>query len=154
MSTTYDVKQLTGWATATVTCWCSMRFAIPQQLYDFYCRQNGDRLGSFELCCPLGHKFVPQGKSEADKLRDQLAREKHWREQTDARNSELRRLVETRDRQVSARKAVATKLRKRIASGKCPCCHAKFPDLKRHMRTDHPDWSPEKAAEAMAEKSR
>ncbi|MEA3246271.1 MAG: hypothetical protein U9Q74_08965 [Gemmatimonadota bacterium] len=56
------------------------------------------------------------------------------------------------DRQIRARKAVATRLRNRMKAGRCPCCSHRFTDLREHMRTEHPKWNPERAADALAAK--
>lgn len=127
---------------------CAMRFAMP---LDYQRRRREDHQ---DFYCPAGHPQHYFAKSDAEKLRDELTRERARLDQEKAEVARLRGRVALRDRQVAARKAVATKLRKRIAAGKCPCCHAKFTDLARHMNTRHPDWNPERAAEALAAKAR
>lgn len=126
---------------------CGMTFAMP---LDFQNRRRGDHAFFY---CPNGHSQYYSGKSETEKLRDELTRERARLDQEKARAESLRRSLVVRERQVAARKAVCTKLRKRIAAGKCPCCHAQFKDLKTHMKTQHPSWNPEQAAEAIAAKS-
>lgn len=123
---------------------CSMVFGVTEK---FQRERRADHAAFF---CPNGHSNYYPVKSEAEKLRDQLAGERARLDQERAETARLRRRVALRDRQVAARKAVATKLRKRIASGKCPCCHAKFKDLAQHMTVKHPHWNPEQAAEAIA----
>ncbi len=124
-------------------CTCAMTFAVPSE---FQKRRQDDKRAFY---CPSGHSMSYLGKSEADKLRDELTRERARLDQAKAEAERLRGRVALRERQVAARKAVATKLRKRISVGKCPCCHAQFTDLKQHMQTQHPKWDPEKAAEAL-----
>ena len=136
-------KTFTGMPSQQISCWCGVAIAIPRSLYDEYIRANGVQSGSFALRCPLGHTFVPAGRSEADKLRDQLAREQHRREQAEADAQHERRRVALRDRQIAARKGQVTRLRKRIENGVCPCCNRHFGDLHAHMRTQHPGWRPE-----------
>lgn len=126
---------------------CGMTFAMP---LDFQNRRRDDHAS---FCCPMGHSQHYAGKSETEKLRDELTRERARLDQEKALTESLSRSLTFTERQVSARKAVATKLRKRIAAGKCPCCHAQFKDLKTHMKAQHPSWNPEQAAEAIAAKT-
>lgn len=99
--------------------------------------------------------------SENKRLRDELAKQKHATEQAKAdrdywvtRHSAAAGEVEHTTRRLNAHKGVVTKLKKRIGKGVCPCCHQKFKDLRDHMRAEHPDWNPEKGAEAVAAKSK
>lgn len=131
-----------GIATETVHCWCSINFVIPRALYQFYQREN-EAGRKFCLYCPLGHSMIPAGQSEADRLRDELAREKHRTEQARADAEHQRERVTLRDRRLAARKGQITKLRKRISNGVCPCCNRTFTNLQRHMSGQHPDWAPE-----------
>jgi hypothetical protein len=130
-------------------CNCHM---VWQQTKEFNDRMLADRNRGASFYCPAGHKQHYLGQSAEQKLRDQLSREQHAREQAEERASDLRRQRDSAQRQVTARKGVATRLRKRIGSGRCPCCSHTFKDLKAHMRTDHPKWNPEQAAEAIAAK--
>lgn len=43
-------------------------------------------------------------------------------------------------RSALAYKGVATKIKKRVAGGACPCCNRHFRELERHMTTQHPDY--------------
>lgn len=126
---------------------CSMVFGLTEKF------QRARRNDHNTFYCPNGHSNYYPGKSEAEKLRDQLAGERARLDQARADVERLHGRVKLRERQVAARKAVATKLRKRIAAGTCPCCHATFKDLRKHMQAQHPKWSPEKAADAIAAKT-
>lgn len=119
---------------------CDLVFAVPKAWYDAVAvrRENG---GNF--WCPNGHSRRFTGKSEAEKLRDELAREKHRAEQAQADAEQQRRRVAFRDRQLAARKGQVTKMRKRIERGVCPCCNRYFADLHRHMESKHHGWRPE-----------
>jgi hypothetical protein len=123
---------------------CGITFGMPA---DFRAKRIDDHKDWY---CPNGHCRHFTGKSELEKARDELARVRGWYDQEQARAAELRQRIETKERQIAARKAVATKLRKRIAAGKCPCCHTRFKDLAEHMKAKHPKWSPEHAASALA----
>lgn len=101
--------------------------------------------------CPNGCK-IHYYESEEQRLQQQLARATHRADQAEARVTDLRRQAVTKDRQIRARKAVATRLRRKISAGRCPCCSHEFKDLHKHMRTEHPKWNPERAADAIAAK--
>lgn len=132
----YDsiTQSFTGTPATSVRCWCSIEFVIPRTLYEYYVRAAG----KFSLHCPLGHGFIPSGKSEADKVRDELAREKHRTEQARAEAEHERAMRESADRGAAARKGQVTKMRNRIAHGVCPACNRTFADLARHMGGKHP----------------
>lgn len=143
---TTTVTSFVGEAAIPMRCWCSIQLAIPASLYDYYRRKNEQASGSFSLHCPLGHTFIPAGRSEADKLRDQLAAANERAEAQ--RQSKLHAW-----RQISARKGIITRLKNRIARGTCPCCSQTFTDLKLHMRRRHPKWDLEKAVAALTKRS-
>lgn len=123
---------------------CGMTFAVPQ---DFDSRRRDDHGNFF---CPSGHSQRYSGKSELEKAREELVRERARLDQACAEANYQRARAERGDRQIRARKAVATRLRNRLKSGRCPCCSHEFKDLKRHMRTEHPKWNPERAVDALA----
>lgn len=126
-------------------CVCGIAFGMPA---DFQAYIRRDKRMFY---CPNGHG-QSYTHNEADKLRDELTRERARLDQARAEAAGLRRRGVVKDHQLRARKAVATKLRNRIAAGKCPCCHTRFKDLAEHMKAEHPKWSPDKAAEAIAAK--
>jgi hypothetical protein len=153
-------KTFTGLPSTDVTCWCGIVFAIPRSLYNHYVAENDRLAGSYGLHCPLGHSFIPAGKSEAERLRDELAREKHRAEQAQAEARQERewryaanRATERAERRVAARKGVATRLKRKIAAGRCPCCSHQFKNLAQHMKVEHPKWDPERAADALEAKA-
>jgi uncharacterized C2H2 Zn-finger protein len=125
-------------------CNCGMSFGMP---VDYQRRRREDH-GWFH--CPAGHAQHYAGKSEEEKLRDELTREKHRTEQARAEADDQRARKLIAQRSIRARKGVATRLRNKIAAGKCPCCSASFKDLKQHMQAKHPKWDLEKAAVAIA----
>lgn len=84
--------------------------------------------------CPNGHASHYLGESEADKLRRQL----EWA-QNDATSQRERR--EAAERSRAALKGQVTRIKNRVAAGKCPCCRTKFADLASHMAESHPDFA-------------
>lgn len=93
--------------------------------------------------CPNGHQQHFTGKSEAQQLRDELARQKHRTEQAEAEARQQREYRVSAERREAARKGQVTKIKNRVGNGVCPCCNRYFANLHRHMTTQHPDWSPD-----------
>lgn len=93
--------------------------------------------------CPNGHEQWFTGKSDAEKLRDELAREKHRTEQARADAEHQRSLKLAAERREAAKKGQITRIKNRVSSGVCPCCNRYFANLHRHMKGKHPDWNPE-----------
>lgn len=116
-------------------CKCGMDFAAPEDW-----RQERVRDHAW-FYCPNGHQQHYTGKSEAEKLREQLETEKRnaafWRE----RKQEQERAAELARRQRDAYKGHATRLKKRVAKGKCPQCSCTFVNLAAHMKKQHPDYA-------------
>lgn len=145
---------LFGTSLVRMTCGqCGIEFAMPEA----YQQERLEDHRSWY--CPNGHARCYVGKTEAEKLRDQLAAkerevlaaksrvetEQRWRVQAE---EETRRV----QRSLRATKAVVTRTKKKIVAGRCPCCSHQFKDLKSHMATRHPNYDPEKAATALAAK--
>jgi DNA-binding XRE family transcriptional regulator len=109
----------------TTVCYkCACLFAWPAELRK---RRLDDR-NSF--WCPNGHEQHFTGKSEAEKLRDEVQRQKQMREAEEAR----RRRIEAERDQVSR---AHHRMRERVMNGVCPCCNRTFQNLMRHMKTEH-----------------
>jgi hypothetical protein len=115
---------------ATVTlvteecCACGVTFGMPSDLR----RQLLDN-HSRSFYCPNGDRQHYTGKTDAEKLRDSQGRETHLKDQLEAavRETEATRVALLRDRQ-------------RFANGVCPCCNRFFPNVNRHMTSQHPDY--------------
>lgn len=91
--------------------------------------------------CPAGHPQYFCGKSEADKLRDELAREQRRATCFIEQRDNLARQNSTLTRQNAAQRGVATRIKNRISAGVCPCCNRTFAQLAKHMASQHPDWA-------------
>lgn len=119
---------------------CGITFAMPENFRRD--RLNNHKLGWY---CPNGHSRVFFGKTEAQKLRDELKSVRiDVTEQSQSRRKAERSLIAT--------KGHFTRLKKKVAVGECPCCGAVFKNLRRHMTNKHPDWVdlPDGEAEAKA----
>lgn len=132
---------------------CGTPFAMPSTL-------RKERLADHRaFYCPNGHGQVYTGETEAQKLakqlkakQDELGREKHWREQSEEHARDLAKRVVHERARVNGYKGAIARTKNRVAKGQCPCCSHKFKDLKTHMVTEHPNWNPDKHADAMAAK--
>lgn len=124
-------------------CSCGVTFFIPA---DLRARRKKDASSFY---CPNGHG-QSYSRSEADMLRAKIkeweayaasqTKRKEWAEQ--AANQERER-ASAAEKAVRAQKAAATRLRNRIKNGVCPCCTRSFQNLKRHLATKHPEFTPE-----------
>ena len=106
---------------------CGITFAAPES---WIRKRREDHVWWY---CPNGHTQHFPGETEAEKLKKQLA----------ARGAELDRVRADRDAQIrtiTSMKGQATKLRKRVAAGVCPCCKRTFQNLARHMSGQHPGF--------------
>jgi hypothetical protein len=120
-----------------ITCYkCAVLFAVPAYF-------KTKRLEDHEtFWCPNGHSQAFTGKSEAEKLREQLEREQRALGFAREREAALRQQRDTLEHRLNGTKGALTKIKKRVAGGCCPCCKRSFTDLRRHMTTKHPDFGP------------
>jgi phytoene dehydrogenase-like protein len=136
---TLTVNEMLTGATTLTCCNCGIAFAVPAH----WCQQRRDDHQLFY--CPNGHGQHFTGKSDAEKLREQLesqakATAEAWSAYTNM--SERKQAVQ---RQLVATRGVVTRTKKRVSQGKCPCCKAKFADLAAHMQGEHPGYGAETA---------
>lgn len=108
-----------------VTCvTCGVVFGLSTE------HQRGLRDSRRTFYCPAGHFLAFNGKTEAEKLRDQLvATEKRLQYARDDRDAA--------DRRASAARGQMTKLKKRAHAGVCLHCNRTFSQLAKHMATKH-----------------
>jgi hypothetical protein len=110
------------------------------------------RKANTPLHCPFGHaNYWELGESEADKLRrerDQLKQRIAFKDDM-IREAEAR--AEHERRRANGYKGHATKITKRAKAGVCPCCNRSFENLRRHMATKHPQFTPMELEDRPAE---
>lgn len=99
---------------------CGIVFGVPT---DWRNRRLEDHKMMY---CPNGHQQHYAGKSEAEKLRDELERERRAKQM--ALDSAR---MESEQRQKAERKL------KRVNRGVCPKCNRTFAELAKHMQTKH-----------------
>lgn len=115
-------------------CSCGTQFAMTE---DFRRRRADDGLGFY---CPDGHKQY-YSKSTVTRLKEELAAAQRGRAHAEEVAATRLKNVERLNNEIRTRKGVATKLKKRISGGVCPCCTRTFSQLARHMKCKHPDYS-------------
>lgn len=101
---------------------------------DFWAKRRRDRKSWF---CPNGHSRVFLGKTEEQRLKEELERAQQMRDAAEARAETA---TQERERIAKAHKT----MRKRVMNGVCPCCNRTFQNLMQHMRTEHPDFDSKK----------
>ena len=119
-----------------ITCGvCSIPFGLVGHFYD---QRHADGKSFY---CPNGHfvswsdNDLARAKREAENLRKRL----EWAEE-DARQAKHRE--EYQIRCARSAKGHATRLRKRIAAGQCPCCSETFANVAEHIAKKHPKYVP------------
>lgn len=80
------------------------------------------------------------GKTEAQKLKEQLAEEQRRRVFAQENAAAERAAREQTERRLSATKGAKTRIVNRIKNGVCPCCNRTFINLGQHMANQHPDF--------------
>jgi len=118
-------------------CNCGVIYAMPSDLDD----QRREDHGTFY--CPNGHGQHYTGKTEAQKLREQLAAAERQRDSANGSATFWRYQAGAAERSARAVKGHMTRLRKRIANGVCPCCQRSFANVRAHIHGQHPEWAAE-----------
>ena len=114
---------------------CGLPFAMTEDFKEERLKDRG------EFFCPKGHGQIYTGKSEAEKLREQLRWETLEREAVEAQLKRQKNYTKEVEKSKYALKGVITKTKNRIAKGVCPCCNRQFKDMMKHMESKHPDYA-------------
>jgi len=111
---------------------CAVIYAIPLVLKTKALERRGPQ--GKQIHCPNGHTWHYTGKTEAEKLREQL-------EEQQRRTMAARDLLEAEERSHAATRGHLTRTKKRVAAGVCPHpdCHRHFTNLERHVASKHPE---------------
>lgn len=109
-------------------CSCGIPFLIPG-----YHRKRLLNTQEY-FYCPNGHPQHYTGKTEAQKLQEQLEIEKK-RSQQDLEEM-ANRLLDAISEKTKLEKDL-----KRLKKGTCPCCNRSFQNLHNHMKNQHPDYT-------------
>jgi len=81
-----------------------------------------------------------QLRRERDKLKQNEARLIEERDMAQRNAVRQRERAEHNLKSARAYKGVATKIKKRVVAGVCPCCNRHFRELEAHMATQHPTY--------------
>ncbi len=119
----------------TETCYsCGILFAMPA---DHKQRLLKNRNSFY---CPNGHAQQYTGKTEAEKLREQLEAKDRELERERSRTAAARAEAQMAENSRRVTKGHLTRIKNRIKHGVCPCCNRQFKNLQRHMENKHPDY--------------
>lgn len=129
-----STQTFTGTLVVQTCCNCGMTFGVESN-YDAARREDHK-----DFYCPAGHPQHYTGKTEAQKLREQLAASERQRGWSEARETSLRDQLGATERSLRGHKAAKTRIKNRIAAGVCPCCNRSFQNVARHMAGQHPDF--------------
>lgn len=95
------------------------------------------------LHCPFGHaNYWNLGKSEKEKLQEQLDDERRRRQRLEQRVAEKDDAIRHERNRANGYKGHATRITKRAKAGVCPCCNRTFKQLAAHMANKHPEFTP------------
>lgn len=131
-----------------VTCCyegCAVTFGMPEHM------ESQRRKDHKAFYCPNGHQQFFLGKSEAEKLKEELARvrteaervQQNLKKREEWAQQEAKKAAhDAKVARSHAKRAVtiSRQLRARIKTGVCPCCEVKFDNLEDHMKKEHPRY--------------
>lgn len=106
---------------------CGITFAVPQT---WATERQRDHTWWY---CPNGHRQHWPQESDLERARRQARR-------AEVRATHYQDQAQAAERSARAYKGVATRVKRRVANGVCPCCRRTFADLARHMAGQHPDF--------------
>lgn len=95
-------------------------------------------------CPSCGESRYYPGKSDKERLEEQLAAVQRGKELAEARAERERNNAKAARRSARAHKGVATRLKNRAKAGVCPCCNRTFKQLAAHMKNKHPEYMADK----------
>lgn len=104
---------------------CGLTFAVPESLWRQWRNDS-----TWWWYCPNGHRqHYGDEASDRTKLKRAEARERHLQDQ-----------LQAAEREAEQRRQTIIRERSRFANGVCPCCNRSFTNVRRHMKTQHPDY--------------
>lgn len=120
---------------AQTCCDCGVLFGLEVGYDD---RRHEDKKSFY---CPNGHPQHYIGKTQAQRLQEQLDAARSLAEREANRRRYAEQNAEHERRSAAAYKGHATRIRNRIRNGVCPAgCNRHFANVQRHIATQHPDF--------------
>jgi hypothetical protein len=105
---------------------CGIPFFVPTKWKNSKVNEHG------AFSCPNGCSRVFIGKTEAEKLKDEM---ELLKKQSSQREEELQnKWLDT-----LGEKHKLEKQMKRVHKGVCPCCNRSFHNLQQHIQNEHPE---------------
>jgi hypothetical protein len=126
--------------TDTHCCKCQARFAITTDAFEKLSKTHETH---FCPLCGCAQHFT--GKSDEERLREQLAEAERNRDWHKQRAADERAAREKVARRLVAQRGATKRLSNRVKNGVCPCCTRSFANLREHMKHQHPDYKAEVA---------
>jgi hypothetical protein len=111
---------------------CGILFAVPEDW------QRARRRDHTNFYCPNGHHQAYLSKTKEEQLRDQLTAANKSLEYHQQRGDRLEDANANLKNSNRALRGVATKLKRKAATGECGFCHAQFADVAAHVEAEHP----------------
>lgn len=129
------IDTLTEKAVIEICCHenCNMKWAMPSSFVT-------DRKEDHKLFyCPRGHSQYYAGKSDKEKLQDEIDKLNQRNLNLYQTISEKNHRIEQLGYSIRSQKAAKTKILNRVKNGICPCCNRTFQNLQNHFKTKHPE---------------
>lgn len=92
--------------------------------------------------CPNGCQRAFNGKSNAEKLADEVAQMRRYNANANAALTSVRDQLNASERSRASLKGHLTRARNKVAAGNCPApdCGQHFANVREHMKYRHPDF--------------
>lgn len=147
----WQVTTFTSLALEAITCChtgCGVRSGIE---VDYISRLRETHAWFY---CPNGHRQQFPQETEAERLKRQLTLTENSLTFARGDTQRARDRAKHAEARLRGTKGVVTRMRRRLVAGRCVCCSKQFKDLETHMKSRHPKWNPDRAAEALTEKAK
>lgn len=115
---------------------CGIIFAFSKEMTDM---RRRDHQWFF---CPNGHQMAYQGPSDIERAQAATKRAQQLLEMERGEKDRARLALASAEALLKSEKAATKRLKNRISKGVCPCCNRSFENLRRHMDSKHPTYSP------------
>lgn len=117
---------------------CGILFAMPSYF------RSQKKLDHSWFYCPNGHSQHYPGESTEESLKRRLDAAQQRCTDLDARVALKQQTIDHLDRCLSTTRGHVKRLKRRSASGKCPCCSESFSNLAAHMKKAHAGYGDDK----------